>query len=290
MRKVRMDIFRPGFQNRAREFTSFLQQVTQVRKGGRLMRLSGETLLYMPNPRRGEGALWTGELQHIQTKNLPDRINLATLIDEALGLPQSEGLVERCHFAYRSDLCSLALQACRLVRPSTFEKYVGYVAAQGFNLTIIPRGDAYLRMSRMRTVASITVRVASPPDSAEFTGLQDPGVSSMATMLSNFGGAKIEVTVRRADRSGSLLFDNVKGFVDRLLGRQAVFESLGELSVTGKREDDEKLEPVDFIKDCMTFEGNVDYDSHRRLDPRGCEALAVGALLAHETELRRYRP
>jgi hypothetical protein len=222
--------------------------------------------------------------------NLPDRIDISTLVDEALGLPEGEGLVDFCHFAYRTDLNALALQASRLVRPSTFEAYIQYVAEIPFSLALIPRGDAYPRLTRMRKIASINVRIANPPDAAEFTGLNDPGVNGMAEMLFNFGDARIDVTVKRVDRSQSLLFNNVKAFVDRVMGRQAVFESFEALSVTGKREDDEKLEPVDFIKDRMTFEGDVDYDSLRRLDRKGCEARAVEALLVHETELRRHNP
>ncbi|MGD0921111.1 MAG: DUF6731 family protein [Terriglobia bacterium] len=290
MRKVRFDIFQPGFEDPAQNFEAFLQRITHLRKERRLRRLSKETMLYMPNPRHGGSNLWSGELQHIKMTNLPDRIDLSTLVDEALGLPEGEGLVDRCHFAYRTDLGALALQASRLVRPSMFEAYIPYVAQIPFHLAIIPRGDAYPRLTRLRKIASINVRIANPPDSAEFTSLNDPGVSGMAEMLFNFGNAKIDVTVKRANRSESLIFDNVKAFIDRVRGRQAVFESFEALSITGKKEDDEKLEPVDFIKDRMTFEGDVDYDSQRRLDPNGCEAMAVEALLTHEPDLRRYHP
>jgi hypothetical protein len=292
MRTIRVDFFRAAFPNQPRTFEAFLQTVNQQRAGARLRTLGPETALYMPNLRHRPAAnLWTGELQHIRKTNLPDRIDLATLVDEALGLPPGQGLLERCHFAYRTDLQALALQANRYVRASTFEGYVGHVAGAPFELTLIIKRDAYQRLLRMRTIASLNVRIENPPDAAAFGGLRDPGVSSMVDLLTNFGAAKISVSLQRENRGFvTLTVDHIHHFVDRILNRPRVIESIRELSVKGKREDDDNLEAVDLIEDRLMFEGQVGYDRDRRLDRAECERLLVNALEQYENELRRNLP
>src|SRR5579859_1420976 len=110
MRKVKVDFFRATFTERLRTFEGFLQNLNGLRKAKRLRTLSAETAIYMPNVRHRAQDLWTGELQYIRKTNLPDKIDMATLVDDALGLAANQGLLERCHFAYRTDLNALALQ------------------------------------------------------------------------------------------------------------------------------------------------------------------------------------
>src|SRR6266568_5205932 len=118
MRKVTGDFFRATFQQPLRTFETFLQNVNHLPKARRLRSLSPESGLFMPIVRHRNANLWTGQLQYISKTNLPDRIDLTTLVDEALGLPAGQGLVEHCHFAYRCDLQALALQSSRFVRSS----------------------------------------------------------------------------------------------------------------------------------------------------------------------------
>jgi hypothetical protein len=291
MRKVRVDFFRASFSQRPKTFDGLLRNVNSFPKGKRLRMLGAETALYMPNVRHKTEDLWVGELQHIRKTNLPDKINLSTLVDDALGLPPNEGLLEKCHFAYRTDLQALALQSSRTVRPSTFESYVGHVEDTPFELTLIIKRDAYLRLLKMRTIASLNVRVENPPDAAEFTRLNDPGVSAMADLLTNFGAAKIEVTLKRERRGFvTLSIENIKQFADRVLKRPAVADAFSSLLVRGKREDEDNLEPVDLIQDRLLSEGRVGYDSKRRLDPIACENLLVEALEYHARALRRELP
>jgi hypothetical protein len=288
MRKVRVDFFRATFQKRPKTFEGFLQNLNQLTKAKRLRTLGTEAALYMPNVRHRSTDLWTGELQYIRRTNLPDKIDLSTLVDDALGLLPSQGLLEKCHFAYRADLQALALQSSRYVRPSTFESYVEHVEDSPFELTLIIKRDAYLRMLKMRTIASLSVKIENPPSAAEFTRLNDPGVSAMAELLTNFGAAKIEVTLKRERRGfATLAVENIKQLADRVLSRPAVAESFRSMLLKGKREDDEKLEPVDLIKDRLLFEGEVGYDSKRRLDATACENLLVEALEHHARALRR---
>jgi hypothetical protein len=289
MRKVRVDFFRAEFPQQVNAFEIYLQNLNHIRQATRLRSPSNESALYMPNVRHRSPRLWTGELQYIRKTNLPDRIDLATLVDEALGLPPGQGLVERCHFAYRTDLEALALQASRYVRSETFAGYVSHVANAPFELVLIVKRDAYQRLMRMRRIASVKVRIDNPPDAAEFTRLNDPGVTAMADLLTNFGAAKIEVTLKRENRGyRTLSVDGVRQFIDRLRGRPDALEgSVHTLSVTGKRDDEEKLELIDLIEDRLLFEGEVDYDADRRLDPLACENLMVQALEVHERDLRR---
>lgn len=290
MRKIRVDFFRAAFPNQARSFETFLQGVSAIRQATRLRSLSNETALYMPNVRHRAGNVWSGELQYIRKTNLPDRIDLATLVDEALGLPPGQGLLERCHFVYRTDLEALALQASRYVRSSTFEGYVTHVAGVPFELTLIIKRDAYQRLLRMRTIASLNVRIENPWDAAEFNRARDPGVSAMASLLTNFGAAKIDVTLKR-ERRGlvSLSIEDIRHFVDCVIGRPRVLDSVQTLSVKGKREEGDILEAVDLIEDRLLFEGKVGYDAQRRLDSGACERLLINALEHHEVALRRNR-
>jgi hypothetical protein len=293
MRKVAVNFFRADFSEQpTRTFEAFLQGVNHVRQATRLQSPSNESALYMPNVRHRSANLWAGELQYIRKTNLPDRIDLTTLVDEALGLLPSQGLVERCHFAYRTDLEALALQASRYVRTETFASYVSHVADTPLEMTLVVKQDAYQRLMRMRKIASLNVRIENPPDAAEFTGLNDPGVSAMADLLTNFGAAKIEITLKRENRGfRSLSVDGVRDFVDRVIRRpHLVRESVQTLSVKGKREDDDNLEVVDLIEDRISFEAEVGYDAHRRLDPAACENLMVQALDLHERDLRRRQP
>jgi hypothetical protein len=113
----------------------------------------------------------------------------------------------------------------------------------------------------------------------------------MAQLLRDFGAARVEVRVRRERRRfASLIFDSVRHFVDEILRHPDILDSMDELSVEGKREDDEKLEPIDFIKDRLTYSASVDFDEHRRLDSRQCENAVINALSESEVELRRLRP
>lgn len=293
MRKVAVNFFRANFsQQQARTFETFLQGVNHIGQATRLQSLSAESALYMPNVRHRSATLWAGEVQYIRKTNLPDRIDLTTLVGEALDLLPSQGLVETCHFAYRIDLEALALQASRYVRTETFSGYVSHIVDTPLEMTLILKRDAYQRLMRMRKIASLNVRIENPPDTADFTRLNDPGVSAMADLLTNFGAAKIEITLKRENRGfRSLSVDGVKGFVDHLRGRpHRVADSLQTLSVKGKREDDDNLEVVDLIEDRISFEGEVDYDTHRRLDPAACENLMIQALDLHERDLRRREP
>lgn len=292
MRKIRVDFFRADFPRQVRTFETFLQGVNHIRQAVRLRSLGRDAALYMPNARHRSATLWTGELQYIRKTNLPDRIDLATLVDEALGLLPDQGLLERCHFAYRTDLEALALQANRYVRPSTFEGYIGDVTNSAFELTLVIKRDAYQQLMRMRTIAQVQVRIENPPDAAEFRHLGDPGVSAMADLLTNFGAAKIEVTLKRENRGfRTLSVNGVMDFVDRLTRRNPqVAESVQSLAIKGKREDDDNLEMVDLIEDRLLFEGQVDYDEQRRLDAVACENLLVEGLDHYERQLRRDRP
>src|SRR2546427_3332437 len=125
MKTVRIDLFQPVFSG-GLSFSQFLQELNHKPKARRLRNLSAETALYIPNAKHSGAHLWTGGLQHIRKTNLPGQFDLSTLIDEALGLPPNKALVEVCHFAYRVDLNALALQASRLVKPSTFAGYVAH--------------------------------------------------------------------------------------------------------------------------------------------------------------------
>jgi len=241
----------------------------------------------MPNVVHKSKNLWTGELQYIRKTNLPDRIDLPTLVDGPLGLQPSEGLLERCHFAYRIDLSALALQSSRYIKPTTFAGYVTDVVREALTLTLVVRKGAYQRLMGMRTIASMTVRIEKPADAGEFGGLKDPGVAAMAELLTNVGAAKIEITLKREKPGAmSLLIDKVKSLVDSVRGQPEIYDFVESLEVRGKREDDEKLEPVDLIDDRLSFEGDVEYDDKRRLDPVGCQNLLVNALDYHELTLR----
>ncbi len=137
----------------------------------------------------------------------------------------------------------------------------------------------------------MTVRIDKPPDAAVFNRLRDPGVSAVASLLTHFGAAKIEVNLKRENRGFiSLSVDHVRAFIDRVIGRADVRESMRTLSVKGKREDTDNLEAVDLIEDRLSFEGYVEYDAQRRLDPVACESLLIGALENNEAELRRREP
>jgi hypothetical protein len=234
--------------------------------------------------------LWVGQIHRITTTGFPDRINLKTLEEEDLGLLAEQGLVERVHFAYRVDLEALALQAIRDMRTATFGRYVQHVAELPFALETILKRGAYQRLLRLRTISAMNVRVVTPPDAAEFVGLGAPGVAEITHLLSNFGAARIEIRVRREKRRlGSLIFDSVRDFVDGILNHPEILDSVEGLSVEGKREDDEKLEPIDFIKDRLLYEDEVDFDEQRRLDSRQCENTVINALMEEEAELRRLR-
>lgn len=74
--------------------------------------------------------------------------------------------------------------------------------------------------------------------------------------------------------------------MDSVRSQPDILDFVESLQVKGKRENDEKLEPVDLIDDRLSFEGDVDYDDKRRLDPVGCQALLVNALEYHEVTLR----
>jgi len=288
MRKVRADFFRATFSQKVRTFEAFLENLNHLSKAKRLRTLSSEAALYMPNVRHRSEHLWTGELQYIRRTNLPDKIDLSTLVDGALGLEPNQGLLERCHFAYRTDLEALALQSSRYVRSGTFESYVMHVEETPFELTLIIRRGAYHKFLKMRTIASVAVKIENPPNAAEFKRLQDPGVSAMADLLTNFGAAKIDVTLKRENRGHvTLSIDGIKHFVDRLRNRQSVAESVTSLVIKGKREDDERLEAVDLIEDRLTFEDTVKYDEQRRLDPAECERLVINALEHHARALQR---
>jgi Family of unknown function (DUF6731) len=196
--------------------------------------------------------------------------------------------MERCHFAYRTDLEALALQSSRYVKSTTFESYVMYVEGMPFEMPLIIRRGAYHKFLKMRTIASVAVKIENPPDGAEFKRLQDPGVSAMADLLTNFGAAKIDVTLKRENRGYvTLSIDGIKHFVDRILNRRAVSESVTSLVINGKREDEEKLEAIDLIEDRLTFEDTVKYDKQRRLDPAECEMLVINALEHHARALQR---
>lgn len=227
-------------------------------------------------------------LENFRKTNLPDKIDLSTLVDDALGLPPNQGLLERCHFALRTDLEALALQSSRYVRSGTFGTYVTEVDGRPFELTLIMRRGAYQKLMKMRTIASVDVRIENPPSAAEFRRLQDPGVSAMAELLANFGAAKIEVILKRENKGFvTLSIDGIRHFVDRVLNRPAVQESVRSLLVKGKREDEENLDVIDLIEDRLFFEAEVGYDAQRRLDAAACENLLVEALEHHAGALRR---
>jgi hypothetical protein len=290
MRKVAVNFFRADFPEQPTQtIETFLQGLNHTRQATRLQSLSNESALYMPNVRHRSANVWAGELQYIRKTNLPDRIDLTTLIDEALGLLPSQGLVERCHFAYRTDLAALSLQASRYVRTETFSGYISHVADTPLEMTLVLKRDAYQRLMRMRQIASLNIRIENPRDAAEFRGLNDPGVSAMADLLTNFGAAKIEITLKREGRGfRSLSLDSVTGFVDRLRGRRhQISDSVQTLAVKGKRDEDDTMEIVDLIEDRILFEQKVAYDTHRRLDPVACENLMIEALEIHERDLRR---
>jgi hypothetical protein len=288
MRKVRADFFRATFGQGPKTFEGFLQTLNHLSKSKRLRSMGGDTALYMPNVRHRGNELWAGELQYIRKTNLPDKIDLSTLVDDALGLPLNQGLLERCHFAFRTDLEALAVQSNRYVRHGTFESYVAGVDGTPFELTLIMRRGAYQKLLKMRTIASVSVNIENPPNTAEFKGLQDPGVSAMADLLTNFGAAKLEVILKRENRGFvTLSIDGIKHFVDRVLSRPAVAESIRSLLVKGKREDEEKLEMIDLIEDRLFFEREVGYDAQRRLDATACENLLIEALEHHARALRR---
>lgn len=288
MKRIRAEFFRPAFEGNLQPFEGFLERAARLPAARRLYELSGETMLLIKGIRHPSQDLWVGQVHRIRTRGFPDRINLRTLQEEELGLLAEEGLVERVHFAYRTDLHALALQASKDLRPSTFQGYVQYVAESPFELSIILKRGAYERLLRLRTISTMNVRVANPPDAAEFAGLRAPGVAEIPNLLTHFGAASVEVTVRRQKRRlASLIFESVRDFVDGILSHPAVVDSVETLSVEGKREDDEKLEPIDFIKDRVVYSDTVDFDAHGRLDSRQCENVMINGLTDRQAELRR---
>lgn len=288
MKKVRVDFFRPTFPNGAETFEGFLQRAPTLRAARRLQELSNEILLLITEIRHINGGVWVGEIHRIRTTGFPGRINLTTLQEEDLGLLAEQGLVDRIHFGYRTDLDALALQASRDFRTSTFRSFIEYVSGFPFDLALVLRRGAYQRLLGLRTVSTISVRVANPPDAAEFTGPDAPGVAEITNLLRDFGAAKVEMKIRREKgRRASLIYESVRDFVNRLVHDPDTMDSVEVLSVEGKRDEEDKLEAVDFVRDRLMYSGNVDFDAQRRLDPHQCRNLVINALTEHEAQLRR---
>ncbi len=288
MKNVRVDFSRPTFRDNAQTFDAFLERATRLPALRRLYDLNNEISLLMKDLRHPSDDLWLGQIHRIRNRGFPDRINLTTLHEEELGLLAEQALVDRVAFAYRTDLQALALQRIRDLRTTTFGTYVEYVAGMPFELPIILRGGAYQRLLRLRTISTMNIRVANPPDAAEFTGLDAPGVAEITGLLRDFGAARVEIRVRREKlRMASLIFDSVRDFVDSFVNNPQIMDSVETLTVEGKREDDEKLEPIDFVRDRLVYEDKVDYDRLRRLDSHQCERVVTRALAEHEHELRR---
>lgn len=286
MKLVRAEIFEPVFRDDAQPFQTFLQRASQLREVERLYDSGHGIMLLMKNIRRPDDNLWVGQVHRIKTNGFPDRIDLRTLQEHELGLLANQALVERVHFAYRSDLSALALQSSRDFRSSSFASYVAYVSELPFELSVVLKRGGYQKLLRWRTIANMNVRLANPPDAGEFVGLAAPGVAEIAGLLREFGAANIEIRIcRERRRRASLLFDPVRDFVNGILGRDGVVDSFDKLSVEGKREDDEKLESVDLIRDRLTYSDNVDFDEQHRLDSGQCENLVTRALAEHQATL-----
>jgi len=288
MKKVRVDFFRPAFPNAAQTFDEFLRRAATLRATLRLQPLSDEILLLITEIRHPNGNVWVGEIHRIRTKGFPGRIDLRTLQEEELGLLAQQGLVDRIHFAYRTDLDALALQASRDFRPGAFRACIKHVSELPFDLALVLKRGAYERLLGLRTVSTMNVRVANPPDAAEFTGPDAPGVAEITKLLRDFGAARVEIKIRREKRKrASLIYESVRDFVDRIVHDPDRMDSIEALSVEGKREEDDNLEAVDFVRDRLMFAGNVDFDAHLRLDPNQCRNLVINALTEYAAELRR---
>lgn len=250
MKTVRVEFFRPTFRDDAQTFQAFLERAAQLPLARRLHNLSNEIILLMKEIRHPSDNLWLGQIHRIRTRGFPDRIDLRTLQEEDLGLLAEQGLVDRLHFAYRIDLEALALQRIRDLRTTTFRTYVEYVAGLPFELPLIVKPGAYQRLLRLRTISAMNIRVANPPDAAEFEGLGAPGVAEVANLLRDFGAARVEIKVRRENRRlGTLIFDSVRDFVAGIINNPEIMDTVERFSVEGKRDVDDKLEPIDFIED-----------------------------------------
>lgn len=288
MKKVRVEFFRPTFPNAAETFEGFLQRAATLAAVSRLQQLSDEIMLLITGIRHINEGVWVAEIHRIRTTGFPGRIDLTTLQEEELGLLAQQGLVDRIHFAYRTDMEALALQASRDFRPSTFRSYIQYVSGLPFDLPLVLKRGAYERLLRLRTVSTMSVRVANPPDAAEFTGPDAPGVAEIAKLLRGFGAARVEIKIRREKRRGaSLIYESVRDFVDRIVHDPDTMDSVEALWVEGKRDEEDNLEAVDFVRDRLMYSGKVDFDAQRRLDPHQCTNLVINALTEYEAELRR---
>lgn len=236
--------------------------------------------------------LRVGTATKIKMEDLPYKASLREPGIASLDLNEDEGVTSPTSFVFAPKYSVLVLQrnpnTC--VRAGAFLHLIeSLTGLSDIALNIMLEPDAVAKLQRMNVISSFLVRVASPLDKDTY---EDEAVTSTARLARYYAArtVKLELGLGAGKHKEGLAARAVRASALRFL-KLKTEESVQveNLIIKGKEFDDEKMAPLDLIKQRIVAQVEVPLRG-REFSPADLEAAAIRAYNEKEEVIRKYKP
>ncbi|MGB9661919.1 MAG: DUF6731 family protein [Moorellaceae bacterium] len=232
-----------------------------------------------------------GSATKITMEGLPSKVDIQKPGLQGLGLKQSEGVASLTSFVIAPQYNALILQRNNQgVRAGSFVHLIETLTGLS-DITLNLMLDQYVtqKLNRMQFISKFLVRISNPitPEAYRDTSAKE---AARLSRHYNASSVKIELSIGQGPRKLPLSIDAVKQSIRSLLRMNEAGEvAVESLVIRGKGFDDEKITPLDLIKERITC--SIDVATRGREFPQEeLERAAYAAFLAKENELKAYKP
>jgi hypothetical protein len=238
---------------------------------------------------REEGNIRIGTVDKINLHTLPPKVNINVPgVISDLGLQNNEGVANLTSFVIDPNLHVVVLQRnSQGVRAGSFVHLLENLLNQSnIGLNIMLERDVINKLNKMRYFSKFIVRIASPNTAQDF---EDLGVRDSARLAQYYNARDLQLQfgIGTGSNSGPLALQRVKDTVNSLLNANANVQ-VDSLIIRGKEFEDEKITPLDLIKQRITFEIDVPV-TNRMLAIDNLERAVWQAYETNFEELEHYQ-
>ena len=227
---------------------------------------------------------------HVRKLDLPPKISGSGEVEE-LALADDEGLGEHVVIAYHPEIKILAVQknVYSLSMANVLQYIKSFYPELSFSVTPVLSKDAVERFARCSILRKVKIKISSPSDLSVLQGL-DLSVNEhmfITETLKNDPCLEISTSMGRNKGSLSEKWRNMINKLNIFAKTPEGAEWVETLQVSGKEDEDAKLENIDLLAETKCEEKNIELEK-RSINVTHLQRNACAVLMENYNELKAY--